>query len=127
MSIIKNIATSNWGPGPGKILKIYECSNFFDPLFGVWNFFNPPFWEFETFFDPPFWSFKTFFDPHQIFQPPQQDIYERSLIMYNVSLFLNMSKNRMNQLPSKWLMIILLVQVDSAVGWNNNYCKPLQY
>ena len=65
----------NRGPGhsPGKFLKIYACSNFFDPppSLGVWNFF-----------DPPFWGFETFLTHLLIFQPPHQSIYERSLNLH---------------------------------------------
>ena len=63
---IKNIATSKRGPGrsPGKILKIYECSNFFDPpSLGFETFLTPPFWKLKTFLTPPFWSIKTFLTP----------------------------------------------------------------
>ena len=81
---IKNIATSKRGPGqsPGKILKIYECSNFFDPpSLGFETFLTHPFWKLKTFLTPPFWSIKTFLiPPHQIFQPPHQGIYEHSLM-----------------------------------------------
>ena len=63
MSIINNSATSNWGLGrsPGKILKINECSSFFDPPpFGVWNFLPPP----------PFGSLKLFWPPTKFSSPP---------------------------------------------------------
>ena len=46
---------------PGKILKIYECSNFFKILFGVWNLFLPP---------PPFWRFKTFWTSFKFSSTP---------------------------------------------------------
>ena len=70
MSIIKTIATFSRGPGgsPGKFLKIYQCSNFFDP----------PSLEFETFYPPLFCEFETFFDPTK-FSSPHQGIYGRSL------------------------------------------------
>ena len=87
MSIKKNIAYFQQGfrgVAPGKFLKIYEYSNFFDPLIGVWNFLTPFFFlEFETFW-PPFWSSKLFWPPPNFPAPP--GIYKRSLIWFSVGL-----------------------------------------
>ena len=82
--IIKNIATSNRGSGvaPGKCWKSMNVQTFLPPPLAVWNFSTPPpsplgVWNFLT---PLFLELRNFFDPHQIFQPPHQGIYERSLM-----------------------------------------------
>ena len=83
--IIKNIATSNRGPGeaPGKFWKSVNVQTFLTPLFGVWNFLTspgppPPFWDFEKLFltpSPLFLELQNLFDPHQIFQPPLTKVF----------------------------------------------------
>ena len=74
---IKNIATSKRGQGeaPGKFWKSMNVRTFLTPLFGVWNFFNPPFLEVKNFFDPPFLAHQNFFDPPTKFSSPPTKVF----------------------------------------------------
>ena len=92
--MIKNITTSNRGPwrSSGKVLKIYECSNFFDPPpLEYETFLPPPLLGSLTLFHSPFWSFKTFLTPTKFSSPPPRYLWTLPYILKMASVSFTMN------------------------------------